>query len=131
MRTTLSLPYPRKVTYHSAALSAERVLVVVVRGDHFNFVCKAVCGHTTGKLTHSQTIDGLSISKNRPIPRLSTVQREPKLAVLQENHQLPDRIIKMVTSPEVLCIVIMTHLQVVRRKSTPTRRILASKTHPF
>ena len=39
-------------------------------GGRFNFVCTGVCDHTIGKLTHPQTEAGLSINKNRPIPRL-------------------------------------------------------------
>ena len=37
------------------------------RGVHLNSVCTGVCGHTIGKLTHSQTKAGPSISKN-PFP---------------------------------------------------------------
>ena len=35
-----------------------------------------VCGHNIGKLTYPQTKAGLSISKNRPIPRLCTIKHE-------------------------------------------------------
>ena len=53
-------------------------------GGHFNFVCTGECGHTIGKLTHPQTKAGLSISRNRPIPRLCTIKHEPKLTKLQQ-----------------------------------------------
>ena len=83
---------------------------------HFNFVCTEVCGHSIGKLTHPQTKVGLSINKNRPIPRLCTIKHEPILTKttgnfikFHKNHPFPGRIIDMVTSLEVLCITIMTH----------------------
>ena len=53
-------------------------------GGHFNFVCTGVCGHIIGKLTHPQTKGGLSINKNRPIPRLCTMKHEPRLTKLQQ-----------------------------------------------
>ena len=48
-------------------------------GGHFSFVCTGVCCRIIGKLTHPQTKAGLSINKNRPIPRLCTIKDEPKL----------------------------------------------------
>ena len=35
------------------------------------------------------------------------------------NHPLPGRIIEMVTSPENLCIKIMTHPQIFRLENSP------------
>ena len=43
-----------------------------------------VFSHTIGKLTHPQTKLGLSINKNRSIPRLCTIKYEPKLTKLQQ-----------------------------------------------
>ena len=64
-------------------LSEWTIKLVESLGDHFNFVCTGVCGHTIGKLIHPQTKVGLSIKKNRPIPRLCTIKHEPNLTKLQ------------------------------------------------
>ena len=53
-------------------------------GGYFNFVCTGVCGHTAEKLIHLQTKAGLSINKNRSIPRLCKTKHEPKLTKLQQ-----------------------------------------------
>ena len=45
-------------------------------GEHFNFICTGVCGHSIGKLTHPQTKAGPSINKNRPIRRLFIIEIE-------------------------------------------------------
>ena len=107
-------------------------------GGHNNFVCTGVCSHRIGQLTHLQTKAGPSINKNRPIPKLFTIEHEPKLTELlwvllnlEESHPFPGKIIEMMTSSEVLRIRIMTHPQVFGQKFTPIRRFLASKTRPF
>ena len=48
-----------------------------------------------------------------------------------ENRLFPGRIIKMVTSLAVLCIRIMTHLQVFGQKFTPTCRFLGLENSPI
>ena len=109
-------PFPKDQLYFlcskNISIAEESVIVLCTPGGQSNFIYTGAgggCGHTVGKLTHSQSKAGPLISKNIPIPRLCTVKHEPKLAKLQkvlfnlkENHPLPSRIIEMVTSPEVL-----------------------------
>ena len=71
-------------------------------------------GHTIGKLTHLQTEAGLSINKNRPIPRLCTIKYEPKLAKLQQ---------------VLFSFTKTTHSQV--EKFTPIRRFLGLENSPI
>ena len=60
------------------------ICLIPMPGGHFSFVCTGVCGHTIEKLTHPQIKAGLSINKNRPIPRLRTIKHDPKLTELQQ-----------------------------------------------
>ena len=50
--------------------------MVLYPGGHFNFVCTGVFGHTIGKLNHSRTKAGPSISRNK-LSRLCTIKHEP------------------------------------------------------